>query len=134
MVLFVDARDRLPTVLRVVNETHGTTLVERGRVASSFWARGKGLLGTKSLPAGEGLLIERCQSIHSFWMQYPFDAAFLNREGRVLHVIHAMKQNRMSRHLFSAHSVLELPADVLKSTGTEVGDILRCDLVPADPI
>ena len=57
-----------------------------------MWARARGLLGTNSLPSGEGLLIEHCSSIHSFWMRYAFDAIFLDRQGRVIHVIHAMKQ------------------------------------------
>ena len=86
------------------------------------------MLGTSSLEAGDGLLIEPCQSIHSFFMQYPFDALFLNRGGRVVHVIHAMKPFRLSRHVFSGHSVLELPAGVIATTGTEKGDQIRWEL------
>ena len=122
----------VPPILRVVNETRQTMLVERGRVASSVWARAKGLLGTRDLPAGEGLLIERCSSIHSFWMQYPFDAAFLNRDGRVVHIIHSMKPSRLSKHVFSARSVLELPSGTLRATGTEVGDVLHWEVIPPD--
>jgi uncharacterized membrane protein (UPF0127 family) len=106
------------------NETRGTTLVDQGRIARSFWARGKGLLGTKSLAPGDGLLIEKCSSIHSFWMQYPFDALFLDRAGRVVHRVERMKQNRMSRHVWSAKSVLELPAGVIAATGTLMGDVI----------
>jgi uncharacterized protein len=117
-------RQHYPTLI-AWNETRGSRLVEHGRVAKTMWSRGRGLLGTRSLPAGDGLLIESCQSIHSFWMQYPFDAIFLDRRGKVVHLVNEMKPNRMSRHLFSAHSVLELPAGVIRATGTQVGDQLR---------
>jgi uncharacterized protein len=108
--------------LTVENETRGTCLIEHGRAALSFWARTKGLLGTNSLEAGDGLLIEPCNSIHSFWMRYPFDAVFINREGIVLHTISRMKPNRMSRHVFGARGVLELPAGTIEATGTAKGD------------
>lgn len=113
----------VPLIVR--NQTRNACLVEHGRVAASFWTRLRGLLGTSSLPAGDGLLIEHCSSIHSIGMRYPFDALFLDRSGRVIHSISAMKPNRVSRHLFSAHWVLELPAGTIRSTATERGDQLR---------
>ncbi len=115
--------------MKAWNETRGTVLVDQGRIARSFWARGKGLLGTKSLAAGDGLLIEKCSSIHSFWMQYPFDALFLDRDGRVVHRVERMKQNRMSRHVWSAKSVLELPAGVIAASGTSLGDVICWETV-----
>src|SRR5207253_1334724 len=54
------------SALNVWNDTRGAVLVEQGRIARSFWSRARGLLGTGSLPEGQGLLIERCSSIHSF--------------------------------------------------------------------
>lgn len=111
--------------MTVWNETRGTCLVERGRAALTFWARTRGLLGTSGLAPGEGLLIEPCQSIHSFGMRYPFDAVFINRSGIVLHTISRMKPHRVSRHVFGARAVLELPAGTIEATGTEKGDQLR---------
>jgi len=111
--------------LTVWNETRGTCLIEHGRAARTNWQRTKGLLGTNSLEPGDGLLIEPCNSIHSFWMRYPFDAVFFNREGTVLHTISRMKQNRMSRHVFGARGVLELPAGTIEATGTMKGDRVR---------
>lgn len=116
--------------LRAWNETRGMQLVEHGRTARSFWSRTRGLLGTRSLERGDGLLIERCSSIHSFWMRYAFDALFLDRGGRVVHLISRMQPNRISRHVFSARSVLELPAGVILETCTEHGDQVRWTELP----
>lgn len=96
-------------------------------MATSWWARGRGLLGTKTLPQGEGLLIAPCNSIHSFFMQYRFDAIFLDKQGTVVHLIRAMKPSRLSKIVFSAHSVLELPAGTIEATGTQIGDRIRWD-------
>lgn len=56
-------------------------------VAASFLQRAKGLIGRSSLPPGEGLLIERCNAIHTFFMKFPIDAIFLDRSGRVVKTV-----------------------------------------------
>jgi uncharacterized protein len=117
-------RQHHPTLI-AWNETRQKPLVEHGRLAHTAWQRGRGLLGTASLPPGDGLLIEKCSSIHSFWMRYAFDALFLDREGRVVHLIREMKPHRISRHVFAAKAVLELPAGTIRATGSELGDVVR---------
>lgn len=56
--------------------------------AADPWTRLRGLLGRKPLePAAvEGLLIEPCASVHTFWMGYPLDLIFLDRNNRVLNI------------------------------------------------
>lgn len=111
------------------NETRRIPLAEHLRIARSIWSRTRGLLGTRELPVGEGLLIDPCGSIHSFWMRYPFDALFLSRDGEVVHAISRMKPYRVSRPVFSAHSVLELPAGTIDATATRQGDRVRVEPV-----
>jgi len=113
--------------VRAWNETRQTLLAERVRVARSLWSRTRGLLGTRELPEGEGLLIQPCGSIHSFWMRYAFDALFLNRNGEVVYAISRMRPFRASRLVLSAHSVLELPAGAIEATATTHGDRVRVE-------
>ena len=56
-------------------------------VARTLFARIKGLIGTKHLPPGEGMLILRCNAIHTFFMSFPIDATFLDRNDRVVKVV-----------------------------------------------
>jgi len=56
-------------------------------VARTFPERAVGLIGRRSLAPGTGLLIERCNAIHTFFMRFPIDATFLDREGRVVKVV-----------------------------------------------
>jgi uncharacterized protein len=116
---------RLVKVLRIVNETRDSLLADKAWEAKTIRARMKGLLGRDELEEGQGLLIRPCTSIHSFFMRFIFDAAFIDKAGRVLHVIHSMKKWRMSKYVARAAGVVELPAGVLKDSGTLVGDNLK---------
>ena len=59
----------------------------RAKVARTLFARMRGLIGTKRLPPGEGLLILRCNAIHTFFMSFAIDATFLDRSDRVVKVV-----------------------------------------------
>lgn len=59
----------------------------RAEVAKSFLQRAIGLIGRKSLPPGTGLLILRCNAIHTFFMRFPIDATFLDKDDRVVKVV-----------------------------------------------
>ena len=60
-------------------------------VARSFWARVKGLIGRRGLPPGRGLLILRCNAIHTFFMRFAIDATFYDREDRIVKVVHNIR-------------------------------------------
>ena len=61
------------------------------KVARSFLERLRGLIGVKSLEPDEGLLIERCNCIHTFFMSFPIDATFLDRDGNVVKIVRGIK-------------------------------------------
>jgi len=111
--------------VRITNLTRGKQLADKAWEATKLKDRMKGLLGRKGLEPGEAIFIRPCTSIHSFFMKFVFDAAFVNAAGVVLHVIHSMKPWRMSKMVSRAVGVVELPKGVLRETGTEVGDHLE---------
>ena len=47
----------------------------RAKVAHTFCERARGLIGVKGLAPGEGMLIERCNAIHTFFMSFSIDAS-----------------------------------------------------------
>lgn len=109
--------------MRVLNVTNNIILARDLRVANTFLSRLKGLLGTSSLPEGQGLLISPCDSIHMFGMRYPIDVVFVTGEFQVIKVLHCFPPGKVASCPGSAH-VLELPAGILASTGTSPGDFL----------
>jgi len=109
-------------LLTAINVTRGVRLTECGRIADNFYRRLVGLLRDKTLEYGDGLWIKPCNSIHSIGMRFKFDAIFLDKKLRVVHLVREMKPWRISKIVFSAHSVLELPAGLISQTATELGD------------
>ena len=64
-------------------------------VAETFAERARGLIGRPPPPPGRGLLIPRCNAIHTLFMRYPIDATFLDREGRVVKVVRGIRPGRL---------------------------------------
>ena len=56
-------------------------------IAESAFARMRGLIGRRGLEPGKGMLITKCNCIHTFFMQFPIDATFLDGEGKVVKTV-----------------------------------------------
>lgn len=108
----------------VRNVEKGTTLVTRGKLASSITSRFFGLMGRRGVEEGGGLLLTGSASIHSWFMRFRFDAIFLDRESRVVKVAHAMRPWWFAFGGKGAKDCLELPAGVAERTSTQPGDML----------
>lgn len=116
--------------LRISNLTRQTELASCAELADHGPARNKGLLGRTSLPPGAGLWIVPCESVHTFFMQFPIDLVYIDRNKRVKKVSTDVRPWRLSGCM-SAHSIIELPAGVVQRTETLPGDQL--EISPANP-
>lgn len=114
----------MPRLVRIENQTRGTVIADRARVASSLRDRTVGLLGTGELARGDGLFIEHAPSIHMFFMPYAIDAVFVSATGRVTRVVADLKPWRVVWWARGARDCLELPAGATDESGTQVGDAL----------
>jgi uncharacterized membrane protein (UPF0127 family) len=108
--------------LRAQNRTRNAPLVINGTVATSWWARLRGLLGHAPLRPGEGLLLRGEKAIHTIGMTFAIDVLFLDHTGHVVHLIPAMPPLRTSPFVARARDVLELPAGIIAQTQTSLGD------------
>ena len=85
-------------------------------VADSFPKRAKGLLGHTGLPSGEGLLIPKCNAIHTIGMRFPIDAEFLDRTGRTIRVVRDIPPGRpLIWGGWRARQVLETQAGAVRA-------------------
>ena len=112
-------------IVRAINTTRDRVVAERVVWAGTSETRRRGLLGRDHLPPDEGMYIVPTQWIHMFGMRFPIDVAFLDDSGRVLHIHHELKRNRLSRPVWRAEGALELAAGTLRASGTEVGDVIE---------
>lgn len=99
----------------------GTVICARCEIADGPLTRMRGLLGRASLEPGEGMLFRPAGSIHMFFMRFPIDAVFCDRELRVLGVERDLRPWRTAGRR-GAKIVIELPAGA--AAGLEPGDRL----------
>ena len=116
--------DRSEGNLQLVNRTRGAVLADRIESAHGIRDRLRGLLGRAGLGRGEALAIRPCASIHTFFMKFEIDAVFLDRRGRVVRALAALRPWRATRFHLRAEQVVELPAGTVARTGTREGDEL----------
>jgi uncharacterized membrane protein (UPF0127 family) len=108
---------------RIVIRDRATVVCERCAVAHSPLSRLKGLLGRSELPPGEGLLIRPASAVHTWFMRFPIDAVFLDRELRVLALAANLRPWRGAARR-GASAVLELAAGESSRRGLQLGDRL----------
>jgi protein-S-isoprenylcysteine O-methyltransferase Ste14/uncharacterized membrane protein (UPF0127 family) len=96
--------------VQIVNRDSGSEIAAHVLVAASPLTRMRGLLGRPALLAGDGLLIQPCQGVHTFGMGYPIDVVHLDRDGAVLRVLRELPPWRIGPIVWRSHAALELPA------------------------
>lgn len=109
----------------VVRDESGKIYFSECSTTENAWERFVGLLNKKSLKDNECLWIQPCNSIHTFFMKFSIDAAFLDSEGKVVAIYENLSPWRMSGIHFSAKSVLETAAGELRKRNIEKGRVLK---------
>ncbi|WP_373686749.1 DUF192 domain-containing protein [Streptomyces lunaelactis] len=93
-------------------------------IAASPRARTRGLLGRDGIDGA--ILITPSSSIHTLRMRFTIDAAYLDKQLRVIDV-HTMKPNRIGMPRWRARHVLEAEAGALARWGIHTGVQLSID-------
>jgi len=109
----------------IVNTTRHAQVASHVVIARNPWQRMKGLLGARSFPQGDALVITRCQSIHMFFMKFPIDVIFCDRQDKVVGICANIKPFALSPVFFKAAYAIELPSGSVAASQTQVGDQLQ---------
>jgi uncharacterized membrane protein (UPF0127 family) len=118
------------SVARIRRAADGAVVCERCEIPESAFGRMRGLLGRDGLEPGSGMLIDRAPSVHMFFMRFPIDVVFLDRDWKVVGVRHRLRPWRVAgaRHAVAA---LELAAGAAAEAGIEEGDALVAENLDA---
>jgi len=116
--------------LGAFNETRNTWLCETLEQARGMAEQGRGLLGRDRLEPGTGMLFENesllpVMWMHMFFMRFPIDIVFLDKNNRVLMINHSLKPWRLSSMVWRAKRALELEAGAAIRSGASVGDTIQ---------
>ena len=104
--------------------SNDVVVCERCVLADRPLARMRGLLGRSGLAHEEGILLRPASSVHTWFMRFPIDVVFLDRDLAVLRVVPRLGPWRWAGRR-RATAVLELAAGESERRGIEVGQRLR---------
>jgi uncharacterized protein len=109
--------------LRLVNVRNGCELANVVVGAFDSRSRRKGLLSQDGLADGHALVIAPTSAIHTWFMRFAIDIAFVARDGRVLKTRAGVRPWRIAAAI-GAYAAIEMPVGTLARTATECGDPL----------
>jgi uncharacterized protein len=112
-----------PGALVLRREDDGKVVCERCLVADTAFRRLRGLLGRRELSPGDGIVLRPGWSIHTAFLLFPIDVAFVDADQVVVKVVENLKPFRASV-CRGARDVVELAAGEAERRGLKPGDRL----------
>jgi uncharacterized membrane protein (UPF0127 family) len=109
-------------------------------IAATPEKREFGLMYRRDLPANHGMLfIFPAEKVNSFWMKntpIPLDMIFINRERKIVGIVHETVPFSMDGRSVSVPSqyVLEINGGLSRQYGFKAGDVVRFDNVNPDAV
>lgn len=116
--------------IRLLRKSDQASVLSDGILANRYWTRLIGLIGTKEMKAGSGILFPKCNSVHMWMMSIPIDVVFLknvvpSKEWTVVDVRPNLKPWKLLPvNCFQADDALELPAGSIERLNLKAGEVL----------
>lgn len=111
--------------MRLINQTKNTVLAEDVFIANTLFKRIKGLLGKKIFLPNQAIILDPCNSVHTFFMRFPIDVLFVDKNYKVIKIISQLNPNKVSPIYWHVSKVIELPSGMLNLTNTQLQDQLQ---------
>lgn len=99
-------------------------IAAKAEIARSLSARIVGLIGKSGLDEGQGLIIPSCRQVHTFFMRFPIDIIFADRNWAIVGVTNELPPWQVTGYFRKAAFTLELPAGTISSLRLNIGDRL----------
>jgi len=92
---------------------------------NTFLKRLKGLMFRVKPIVDEGVLLNPCNSIHMFFMFFPIDVVFLNKQNEIISLHNNVKPWTVIFPIKNAVSALELPVGTIVKYSLQVGESIK---------
>jgi uncharacterized membrane protein (UPF0127 family) len=115
--------------MMLVDERTHEVVATSVELATTRRARRIGLLGRDHLDSDTAMVLAPCLAVHTAFMRFPIDIAFVDRRGRAVRLVRDLAPWRMAIAP-RAYAAIELTAGALARHEVDVGDQL--ELVTVD--
>ena len=100
--------------MKCINTRTGKIIASDLEMKDSFFGRLVGLLATKSLKAGQGIVLKPCNQVHTCFMRFAIDVVFISKDFKVLRIIKNMRAWKFSPIVLKSIYTLEVAAGEIK--------------------
>ena len=90
------------------------------KTAKSFWQKTVGVMLWKDFGGTEGLLLPNTNAIHTFFVRFPLDVVFLDRDNKIIKKVENLRPWSFSPIVWRASHTLELPAGSIQKHKLEI--------------
>lgn len=105
------------------NRRTGSAIATTVEGAFDSRSRNRGLLGRDALAADTAFILAPCNAVHTFFMRFPIDLAFVDRGGTIVGLAHGVRPWRM-RISLRAFATIELASGTLARHDARRLDVL----------
>ena len=108
--------------IRNLSKSDSLHVCYSAQISKTLIKKGFGLTILNNFKDFDGLLIENCKIIHSFFMRFSFDAVFLDKDFQVIAIYSDFKPFKISKFHKKSTYVLELPKGTVRKTEINLFD------------
>ncbi|MDD3296784.1 MAG: DUF192 domain-containing protein [Candidatus Omnitrophica bacterium] len=114
----------------IKDKVSGKIISRQARVADNFYRRFMGLMFRNAIREEEALIFYHAPSIHTFFMKFPIDVVFLNKNMKVIRIAKSLRPWKAVTCLGS-YVALEFAADTASRCHIKEGDTI--DITAFEP-
>jgi uncharacterized protein len=109
---------------RLVEVLSNRTIAKHVHVARSMYDRSLGLIGRKRLDESEAMWFAKCGAIHTWFMRFTIDVAFLDSHHRIIKLCSSVPPWRLLVAAHPSSFTVEMSQGTISRTELRTGDIL----------
>jgi len=104
------------------NETKERTIVHVIESSQTTISKFIGLMFSKSLDIGKGLYMKKVVKVHTFFMKYPIDIFYIDKNNSVLRIDKNVKPWKVCKLCRLSEYIVETNSGVADEKNVEIGD------------
>ncbi|MHB1457902.1 MAG: DUF192 domain-containing protein [Armatimonadota bacterium] len=110
--------------MKILIKRNGIIIADRIERAGSLMSQLKGLIGRRKFENGSAMIFPGCKQIHTFFMQFPIDILFVDKNRKVIKIIEKFQPGKISAYIGDSADVIELPSHTIYDCRITIGDEL----------
>ena len=111
-------------MLKILVKDKNIILGEKIMEAHSFYDRAKGLMFQNESKNFDGMMINPCNSIHTFFMKIIIHVFFVDRSNRIIKIYKNLRPWRITPIFLDSKKVIEIPSS-RNISSVQKGDIVE---------